>query len=382
MVAKVPQTLEYRGGQLNAAPMLEVKNSTNWKKRFMCHIIGVEPLFKSIIQDGPYVPMTVGNIKPESQWSEEFHERALLTKSNRFFKKGSQRFNDAKATDETQCYKYGRKCHFSSDCFSKTLVPSFSSAFQNNYQPKLFSPSQQKPELGPTKDFKAKYNNVNAKLALLSSGALTSKSSMVKNKGLVTEAYEWDEEDVSSNDNEMVEVKLLMTLDDENVVVGKESARNGEWVKISIRKFDEKKGIIFNSNKEVVMIALRVRDVYVLDMTSSAQQSCFISKASESLNWLWHKRLAHLNFKTINQLAKQNLFIGLPSLIYSKDKPCLSCEKGKHHRANFKTKQTSSIKICLHLLHIDLFRPITPKTINHEKYTLVLVTQGTLGYTS
>ncbi|GKE22027.1 hypothetical protein Tco_1433539 [Tanacetum coccineum] len=41
-----------------------------------------------------------------------------------------------------------------------------------------------------------------------------------------------------------------------------------------IVQFDEKRGIIFNSNKEVVMIAPRVRDVYVLDMTSSAQESC------------------------------------------------------------------------------------------------------------
>ncbi|GJT82899.1 hypothetical protein Tco_1057241 [Tanacetum coccineum] len=46
-----------------------------------------------------------------------------------------------------------------------------------------------------------------------------------------------NEEDVSSNDNEMIEVKVLMTLvDDESVVVGKESARNGEWVKISMKK--------------------------------------------------------------------------------------------------------------------------------------------------
>ncbi|GKE65295.1 retrovirus-related pol polyprotein from transposon TNT 1-94, partial [Tanacetum coccineum] len=78
-----------------------------------------------------------------------------------------------------------------------------------------------------------------------------------------------------------------------------------------IVQFDEKRGTIFNSNKEVVMIAPRVRDVYVLDMTSSAQESCFFAKASENLNWLWHIRLAHLNFKTINKLAKQNLVIGL-----------------------------------------------------------------------
>ncbi|GJV66258.1 hypothetical protein Tco_1477086 [Tanacetum coccineum] len=46
---EVPQTLEYRGGQLNAAPILEVENFTNWKKRFLCHIIGIEPQFKNII---------------------------------------------------------------------------------------------------------------------------------------------------------------------------------------------------------------------------------------------------------------------------------------------------------------------------------------------
>ncbi|GKC00629.1 retrovirus-related pol polyprotein from transposon TNT 1-94, partial [Tanacetum coccineum] len=140
-----------------------------------------------------------------------------------------------------------------------------------------------------------------------------------------------------------------------------------------IVQFDETRGTIFNSNKEVVMIAPRVGDVYVLNMTSSAQGSCFFAKASENLNWLWHKRLAHLNFKTINKLAKQNLVIGLPLLVFSKDKPCSSCKKGKHHRASFKTKQTSSIKKCLYLLHMDLFRHVTPRSINHEKYTLVIV---------
>nr|GEV09691.1 retrovirus-related Pol polyprotein from transposon TNT 1-94 [Tanacetum cinerariifolium] len=128
---------------------------------------------------------------------------------------------------------------------------------------------------------------------------------------------------------------------------------------IVFTKFDEKRGTIFNSKKEVIMITPRVRDIYVLGMPSSAQESCFFTKASGNLNWLWHKRLAHLNFKIINKLAKQNLVIGLPSLIYLKDKPCSLCEKGKHHRASFKTKQTSSIKKCLHLLHMDLFRPIT-----------------------
>nr|GEV06323.1 retrovirus-related Pol polyprotein from transposon TNT 1-94 [Tanacetum cinerariifolium] len=64
---------------------------------------------------------------------------------------------------------------------------------------------QHKLELRPTKDFEAKYNKVKAKLAFLSSSASASKALMVKNKGLITKAYEWDEEEVSSDDNEMVE---------------------------------------------------------------------------------------------------------------------------------------------------------------------------------
>ncbi|GJW82829.1 retrovirus-related pol polyprotein from transposon TNT 1-94 [Tanacetum coccineum] len=56
-----------------------------------------------------------------------------------------------------------------------------------------------------------------------------------------------------------------------------------------------------------------------------------------------------------------------------KDKPCSACEKGMHRRASFKTKQNFYIRKCLHILHIDLFRPVSPMSINHEKYTLVIV---------
>ncbi|GJY23197.1 retrovirus-related pol polyprotein from transposon TNT 1-94 [Tanacetum coccineum] len=141
-----------------------------------------------------------------------------------------------------------------------------------------------------------------------------------------------------------------------------------------IVQFDDKQRIIFNANKEIVLIAPRRNDVYVLDMSSlTPNGACFFAKASKSINWLWHKRLSHLNFKNINKLTKQNKVLGLPSLVYSKDKPCSACEKGKHHRASFKTKQNFSIKKCLHLLHMDLFRPVSPMSINHEKYTLVIV---------
>ncbi|GKF63166.1 retrovirus-related pol polyprotein from transposon TNT 1-94, partial [Tanacetum coccineum] len=129
-------------------------------------------------------------------------------------------------------------------------------------------------------------------------------------------------------------------------------------------------GTIFNQNDKVFLIASRRRDVYVIDMSSFNKDSntCFFAKASPSVNWLWHKRLSHLNFKNINNLAKHNLVFGIPS-----DKNYSACEKGKHHRASFKTKRSFSIYKSLHFLHMDLFGPVKPQTISHNKYTLVIV---------
>nr|GFA06681.1 hypothetical protein [Tanacetum cinerariifolium] len=129
---------------------------------------------------------------------EEYQARALLAKSKRFFKKGTQMFSSAKATGQTECHKCGKKGHFARDHWSKTSV----STYQSPFQPKPLSSSHHKPELRPTKDFEAKYNKV--------------------------------KEEVSSNDNEMVELKVLMALPEENDVVSKEGVRNDDDTKVTI----------------------------------------------------------------------------------------------------------------------------------------------------
>ncbi|GJX23311.1 integrase, catalytic region, zinc finger, CCHC-type containing protein [Tanacetum coccineum] len=60
----------------------------------------------------------------------------------------------------------------------------------------------------------------------------------------------------------------------------------------------------------------------------SASPVCLLTKASSTKSWLWHRRLNHLNFGTLNELARNNLVRGLPMLKYDKDHLCPSCQLG------------------------------------------------------
>ncbi|GJW64988.1 retrovirus-related pol polyprotein from transposon TNT 1-94 [Tanacetum coccineum] len=50
-------------------------------------------------------------------------------------------------------------------------------------------------------------------------------------------------------------------------------------------------------------------NLYTLSLEDMMKSSpiCLLSKASKTKSWLWHRRLSHLNFDTINELAKQGL---------------------------------------------------------------------------
>ncbi|KAJ9544564.1 hypothetical protein OSB04_024271 [Centaurea solstitialis] len=137
--------------------------------------------------------------------------------------------------------------------------------------------------------------------------------------------------------------------------------------------FSKKKCKVKNRRKEVILTGVRHADIYIINMNTSTDNFCFVSRASSDTNWLWHKRLSHLNFKTLNQLCINNLVIGLPDFRYTKVSLCSACEKGKQTRASFKSKQISSISSPLQLLHMDLFGPVNVQSIAGMKYTLVIV---------
>ncbi|GJZ86991.1 putative ribonuclease H-like domain-containing protein [Tanacetum coccineum] len=100
--------------------------------------------------------------------------------------------------------------------------------------------------------------------------------------------------------------------------------------------------------------------------------TCLFAKATSDESKLWHRRLGHLNFKTMNKLVKGNLVRGLPSKLFENDQTCVACQKGKQHRASCKSKTENSISLPLHLLHMDLFGPTFVKSLMKKMYCLVV----------
>ncbi|GJZ99702.1 retrovirus-related pol polyprotein from transposon TNT 1-94 [Tanacetum coccineum] len=119
----------------------------------------------------------------------------------------------------------------------------------------------------------------------------------------------------------------------------------------------------------------RGTDLYSISLQDSTTPNpiCLMAKATSSQAWLWHRRLSHLNFDTINLLSKNNIVNGLPKLKFVKDHLCSSCELGKAKRKSFHTKTTPSSKRRLQLLHMDLCGPIRVESINGKKYVLVII---------
>ncbi|GJX06162.1 retrovirus-related pol polyprotein from transposon TNT 1-94 [Tanacetum coccineum] len=119
----------------------------------------------------------------------------------------------------------------------------------------------------------------------------------------------------------------------------------------------------------------RGTDLYSITLQDSTTPNpiCLMAKATSSQAWLWHRRLSHLNFDTINLLSKNNIVNGLPKLKFVKDHLCSSCELGKAKRKSFHTKTTPSSKRRLQLLHMDLCGPMRVESINGKKYVLVIV---------
>ncbi|GKF61334.1 putative ribonuclease H-like domain-containing protein, partial [Tanacetum coccineum] len=86
--------------------------------------------------------------------------------------------------------------------------------------------------------------------------------------------------------------------------------------------------------------------MYIVDMKNIIPRdslTCLVAKSTLVESMLRHRRLGHVNFKTINKLVKENLLRGLPSKRFENDQTCVACLKRKQHKASCKSKIQNSI---------------------------------------
>nr|GEV98308.1 putative ribonuclease H-like domain-containing protein [Tanacetum cinerariifolium] len=89
----------------------------------------------------------------------------------------------------------------------------------------------------------------------------------------------------------------------------------------------------------VVLRILRRHDLYTFNLSDIQPEqhiNFLLAKASLEESTKWHKRMAHVNFKIINKLAKNGLVEGLPLKLFTNEHNCVACNKGKQHKASYK----------------------------------------------
>ncbi|GJX38664.1 hypothetical protein Tco_0251967 [Tanacetum coccineum] len=151
--------------------------------------------------------------------------------------------------------------------------------------------------------------------------------------------WTWSVSQICDNKNS------VMFTDSECLVLGKDF------------KVDDSHVLLRTPRHNIYAIPLTLTILSIINLT------CLIAKTSVDESMMWHRRLGHLNFKTMNKLVRNNLVRGLPSKSFENDHTCVACLKGKQHKASCKTKLVNSVSKPLHTLHMDLFGPTSVSSI-------------------
>ncbi|GJV02627.1 ribonuclease H-like domain-containing protein [Tanacetum coccineum] len=94
---------------------------------------------------------------------------------------------------------------------------------------------------------------------------------------------------------------------------------------------------------QVLLKVPRNNNMYSFDLENAIPLgglACLFAKATLDESNLWHRRLGHINFKTINKLVRGNLVRGLPLKLFKNDHTCVACQKGKQHKASYHKVKT------------------------------------------
>lgn len=125
--------------------------------------------------------------------------------------------------------------------------------------------------------------------------------------------------------------------------------------------------------KHLVMSALKENGIYFIrGETVPAKETARVVRNDEVT--LWHRRMGHLHFETLDAMSKNGLVTGIPVFAAGSRDDCDHCLEGKQSRLPFRALPSEGIRRApLELLHIDLCGPFSAPSFGGSRYLMVVV---------
>ncbi|GJU89485.1 putative ribonuclease H-like domain-containing protein [Tanacetum coccineum] len=374
----VSNTVESNAVRMNnsSAPIIEDWNSDDESE--------VEPNDKTV---RPNTEKTVRETDAPKQ--NKHHPRGNQRNWNNLM---SQRLGSDFKIINKACYVYGSFEHFHYVCDKKVVRPVWNNSRRvnhKNFSNKMTHPHPKRsfvPQAVLTRTGKINTTGTNVNTVGASISIVITQLILLPQLQLVKNTTARDRAVVSKNKGKWANaVKALACWGNpqqkeykEKAVIDSGCLRHMTGNKCYLNEYEDYDGgfVSFSNGKGRISGKVPRKDnIYSVDLKSvvpTGGLTCLIAKATIDKSNTWHKRLGHINFKIMNKLVKGNLVKGLPSNIFENDHSCVACQKGKQHKAFYKTKLVNSISKPLHMLHMDLFGPTNVKSLMKKSYCLVV----------
>lgn len=148
---------------------------------------------------------------------------------------------------------------------------------------------------------------------------------------------------------------------------------------ISVRAFDDvgykvafsdRSCTVYNTNDQAILMGTRYNNLYLLDVSLTAEKSYSLLTESQSNLVLWHKRMGHLGISNLKKLVKDNMSTGIDFKNTDKDDKffCESCVIGKQTSNPFFSCNLPRTSRPLEAVHTDVCGPMSETTFIGQRY--------------
>lgn len=123
---------------------------------------------------------------------------------------------------------------------------------------------------------------------------------------------------------------------------------------------------VFNAQRRLILKTPLSKNRTFKIGIQELEQKCF-GAVVDDVNWLWHYRFGHLNFRSLNLLQKKGMVQGLPQ-VNQPEHVCDDCCISKQPRKVFKNKAPHRSEDKLEVIYSDVCRPFEVHSLGVNSY--------------